>query len=314
MSDDQIIAAVTRLLKMGFHGSIWDGLHSCGVSEEQLDKLSGIPCPQETEVPDPGIIKAREGQAKRLGERAGLAIAELRELWFLIRDVRSCGGCSRCQEHHAALFCDIPSSLVSDPQEAERLRKIARSKEVEQLEQKLARAKELEASAKAVTRRLQDDVMGRVRRLEANIRGSGMHRPVEEALMAAISEEVAKDWAVIEDEALRTSAPAREPEPVDEAPKPLVGNVTDIEVEVGRLEKGSLGGSSIRQLADLIRKVAEERDTALYWENHFRSQLRHIETDLGIARGALAGARRRARGALEDADGLGVGNYVNIPS
>lgn len=283
-------------------------------------------------------------------------------------------------------YMDARKQAVGEYKPAERHDAFtALSNEVEQLEQKLARAKELEASAKAVTRRLQDDVMGRVRRLEANIRGSGKHRPVEEALMTAISEEVAKDWASIEDEAVksfeklddlctpalacetdseghlatvvsnlrvamtkaseRLSVIASQPNvingdvydivgllrravdsdgfevdvesegnvPVVEAPKSLVGNVTDVDRVIQELQDAKQGVSGMDKLVQLFRSVVEERDAALCWENHFRSQLRHVETDLKMVMSSAGTAHTRVLGAIEDAKGLGTGNYVNIP-
>jgi hypothetical protein len=92
-------------------------------------------------------------------------------------------------------------------------------------------------------------------------------------------------------------------------PEALVGNVTDVASGLRHVD----GGMTADKLADLIMTVAKERDTALYWENHFKSQLRYVETYLKMAMGAIEGGLKRCAGALDGSGGTPLGNFVNIP-
>ena len=118
-------------------------------------------------------------------------------------------------------------------------------------------------------------------------------------------EDKGKGWGWIESELRECHARGLSAGPVSE---PLVGDVTDVATELTFTE----GGMTLGKLADLIRKVALERDTALYWENHFRSKLRHIETLLDVAENSVVEGHRFALKALEGSTGV-LGNYVNIP-
>jgi hypothetical protein len=94
-------------------------------------------------------------------------------------------------------------------------------------------------------------------------------------------------------------------------PLPLVGNVTDVEKEIEALQEGGFEGMD--RLVSLFRRVVDERDRSLYWENHFRSALRHVETQLKTVRAATTEAIGNVAHALDGDGGTGVGNFVNIP-
>ena len=95
--------------------------------------------------------------------------------------------------------------------------------------------------------------------------------------------------------------------------KVLVGDVVDVEAQIAQIKalNKTLGASD--RMESLVRQVAEERNTALRWENYFRSRLRRVMTNLEVAGHSFGVALSDVKDALDHEGGSPKGNYVNIP-
>ena len=64
---------------------------------------------------------------------------------------------------------------------------------------------------------------------------------------------------------------------------------------------------------EFLIEVCDEVDELLRSEHHFRSELRHVQTDMVPMMMAIESVKGRVDGTLDDEDGTPRGIYVNIP-
>jgi hypothetical protein len=73
--------------------------------------------------------------------------------------------------------------------------------------------------------------------------------------------------------------------------------------------EGNSPHQAVTVLHTMLDDITRERDAAFAGEHHFRSALRHVQTELTVMQQALTVAHRQATRALDGADGTAFGHY-----